>query len=172
MLRVAVAAGCTCLLACGSLVRHPAYVAQPTAALTEVTSPPPPARVEVVPPEPSATAVWVDGEWLWRRQRWAWLPGRWVAPPAGQAFSPWVFVRGSGGTYWYAPGTWRDASGAPVDPPPVLAVASVETGAVTNAEGNVEPTGPTVRTRPRPASSAQAPAPAADPGHVETPPQP
>jgi hypothetical protein len=141
-------------LACSSSVRHPPYVAQPTTALQEVDAPPPPARVEILPAVPSSQAAWVDGEWMWRRGRWAWLPGRWVTLPEGRAFSPWVFVRGPDGRLWYAPGVWRDTSGAPVDPPDALAVASVETGVVVTAEGATEITGPSVRQRPRPAAPA------------------
>jgi hypothetical protein len=153
--RIVAVAACAAWLACGPLVRHPSYAPQVTAALVEVTSPPPPARVEIVPAVPSATAVWVDGEWLWRRARWAWLPGRWVEEPPGVTFSPWAFVRGPDGSLWVAPGVWRDAAGTPIDPPPSLAVASVETGAVVTAEGATETTGPTVRARPRPASSSK-----------------
>lgn len=110
-----------------------------------VATPPPPARVELVPPRPSAVAVWVDGEWTWRRALWAWMPGRWVEPAAGSTFSPWVFVRGGDGALWYAPGVWRDAKGAQVDAPAALAVATVETGEVVNAQGTTETTGPTLR---------------------------
>lgn len=141
---------------CGPLVRRPPYAAQPADALVQVWSPPPPARVEIVPAEPAPRDVWVDGEWIWRRSQWAWLPGRWVAPPPGLQFSPWVFVRGQDGRFWYAPGVWRDAKGTPVDPPDALATASVETGVVVTAEGDAEVTGPSVRRRPRPAASASA----------------
>jgi hypothetical protein len=114
---------------------------------------PPPARVEVLPAAPGPTAVWMDGEWIWRRAQWAWLPGRWVEPPGGALFSPWVFVRGADGHLWYAPGEWRKADGSPVDPPPALAIASVEMTAVVNAGGETETTGPILRARPKPASS-------------------
>lgn len=143
---------------CGPLLRHPPYVPQQQDALVRVYSPPPPARVELVPAEPSPGAVWVDGEWIWRREQWAWLPGRWVNLPPGEKFSPWAFVRGVDGRLWYAPGVWRDARGAPVDPPDALVIASVETGVVVTAEGDTEVTGPSVRRRPRAASSAAAPA--------------
>jgi hypothetical protein len=131
--------------ACGGQLPHPEYVAQPTSALVEVTRPPPPARVETVPPSPAASAVWIDGEWTWRRARWAWLPGRWVNATTGARFSPWVFVRGRDGRLWVAPGVWRDANGKPVDPPEALAEATVEGGAVVTADGNIEVTGPTLR---------------------------
>lgn len=136
--------------ACASPLPRPAYAAQPTSALVEVDRPPPPARVEVLPARPSSGAVWVDGEWIWRRGRWAWRPGRWVNAPMGQRFSPWVFVRAPDGTLWYAPGVWRDASGARVDSPPALATAEVESGEVVDADGATETTGPTRRERSRP----------------------
>jgi hypothetical protein len=103
--------------------------------------------VEIVPARPAELAVWVDGEWIWRRGRWAWLTGRWVTPPAGARFSAWVFVRGADGRLWSAPGMWHDASGAPIEVKP-LAMASVEAGAVVDADGTIETTGPIVHDRP------------------------
>lgn len=73
------------------------------------------------------------------------MPGRWVEPAAGVTFSPWVFVRGKDGELFYAPGTWRDVKGAPIDAPIALSVATVETGEVVNADGTKELTGPTLR---------------------------
>jgi hypothetical protein len=136
------------MLACAPSLPHPAYVPQPTGALVEVDQPPPPARVEIVPQRPAPSAVWVDGEWIWRRGRWAWLTGRWVLAPAGTTFSAWVFVRGTDGKLWYAPGAWRDASGAAIDPPRALSLASVEAGAVVDADGTTETTGPILHDRP------------------------
>ncbi len=140
-----VTAACVGCLACSGRLPHATYTPQPTSALVSVATPPPPARVELVPARPNALAVWVDGEWTWRRALWAWMPGRWVEPAAGSTFSPWVFVRGSDGALWYAPGVWRDAKGTQVDAPPALAVATVETGEVVNAQGTTEATGPTLR---------------------------
>jgi hypothetical protein len=141
--------------ACGPLLRRPAFTPQPASALSEVGAPPPPARVEIIPAEPSSTAVWLDGEWIWRRAQWAWLPGRWVNPPADASFAPWVFERGPDGRLWYAPGAWRAPDGTAVDPPTALATASPETGAVVDATGTIVTTGPTQRDRPRPASSTR-----------------
>ena len=59
---------------------------QPTSALARVPYPPPPARVESVPPRPSTKATWIDGEWTWRGKRWLWVRGRWVEPPKGAVF--------------------------------------------------------------------------------------
>jgi hypothetical protein len=125
---------------------RPPYSAQPTSALIELRDPMPPARVETVPAPPAKkTAVWIDGEWTPRRGRWAWMPGRWVDPPPGATFSPWVIVRGTDGRLWHAPGVWRDAKGAPIDDPPSLSVASVESQPVVSASGDIEVTGRTLK---------------------------
>ncbi len=148
-MRLAVVALATALAgACTPAMPRPPYTAQPSSALVEVTRPPPPARVEIVPTRPRQDAVWLDGEWLWRRGRWAWLSGRWVVAPAGAAFSVWSFVRGPDGRLWYAPGEWRDAHQTIVDPPAPLAMALVEGGAVVDADGRTETTGPILRERP------------------------
>ena len=142
-------------VACGPLLRRPGFTPQPTSALSEVAAPPPPARVEIIPAEPSSTAVWLDGEWIWRRAQWAWLPGRWVNPPADALWAPWVFERGPDGRLWYAPSAWRRPDGTVADPPPALATASPETGAVVDATGTIVTTGPTLRALPRAASSSE-----------------
>ena len=111
---------------------HPRWVRQPTSALVEVPYPPPPARVEFVPKQPSSSAVWVDGEWTWNGRRWGWRVGRWLVPPPDPAtplrlpaaFSPWVSVRSFDGTLYVAEGTWRDSRGIDVPEPPPLAVAT------------------------------------------------
>jgi len=135
----------TAFAGCASRVPHPPYSAQPQSALVEVVAPPPPGRVEVVPANPKTGAVWIDGEWTWRRHRWAWTAGRWVIAPAGAAFCPWVFERGIDGRLWYAPGIWRDRTGAVVSPPEPIASAKVDSAAVVNASGVIEVIGVTAR---------------------------
>ena len=129
---------------CASSLRAPPYAAQPTRALAEVPYPPPPARVERVPAAPSRNATWVDGEWSWRGRRWLWIRGRWVVPPRGARFSPWTLVRAKDGTLWEAPGTWRDAKGAALDPPPALAEANVSEAAVVDQLGDLHAAGRTL----------------------------
>ncbi|MGD0676211.1 MAG: hypothetical protein ABSC94_12375 [Polyangiaceae bacterium] len=136
------------LAGCTRTLPHPGYVPQPPSALVEVTSPPPPGRIENVPSRPTRSAVWVDGEWTWRRERWAWLPGGWVEAPPGAKFSRWAFVRGDDGRMWTASGTWRDPLGATVAAPAPLARARVESTQVVNASGVPEATGPILTTGP------------------------
>ena len=112
---------------CTRHVPHPPYVGQPTSALVEVPFPPPPARVEVVPPRPTARSVWIDGEWSWHGRKWAWKAGRWVVPTPGTAFAPWTTVRGLDGTLFFAPGAWRDAHGEVVVEPIPLATGASDT---------------------------------------------
>lgn len=132
---------------------HPPYVKHPTAALEEVPYPAPPPLVENVPDAPSKTAVWVDGEWRYSAGQWRWSRGSWVAPSAGLAFSPAVEVRGLDGTLYFAPGTWRNATGEAVDDPEPLARArSQSSNTVMNASGERESVG---RTRGQPGSGRQ-----------------
>jgi len=132
--------------ACGAgALPGPSYVAQPTSALVAVPYPPPPARVESVPPRPRSTAAWIDGEWSWRRRRWLWVSGRWVEPPRGARYAPWTLVRAADGTLYEAPGAWRDARGGEVAPPAPLAQASVSDAAVVDANGEWRAAGRTLR---------------------------
>jgi hypothetical protein len=133
----------TLLLACTASLPRPSYTAQPTSALVETPFPPPPARAEFVPAQPAKDAVWVDGEWTWRGHKWGWVAGRWVVPPAGAAFSPWTTVRSADGSLLFAQGTWRNAHGDVVPPPPPLALGT---------------SGATAGAAAEPASSAPAPA--------------
>jgi hypothetical protein len=134
--------------ACSTRLPHPTYTAHATADLVAVKYPPPPAHVELVPARPQPDAVWIDGEWSWRRQKWSWRAGRWVNAPAGSMFSPWIQVRGGDGTLYVAPGAWHDAKGAPLDEPAPLAVAGDTSGAVYDTEGAVEHTGRAVGSEP------------------------
>jgi hypothetical protein len=127
--------------ACSETLPHPRYIPQPGSALVEVTAPAPPGRIEEIPPRPTRSAVWVDGEWIRRRERWAWLPGEWVEVPPGWTLAPWVFVRGPDGRLWYAASAWHDAAGAARPEPTPLALARVETTQVVNAAGVNEATG-------------------------------
>jgi hypothetical protein len=135
----------TALSSCSSPVPGPRYTGQPTSALVEVDFPPPPARVEFVPPQPAGDAVWVRGEWLWDGRRWAWKPGGWSVPPEGVAYAKWVLVRRADGRLFFAPGTWRNAAGQEVRGPEPISVARARSSAVVNPEGETEPTGPDVR---------------------------
>ncbi len=134
------------LFACGmSRLPAPPYSKQVTSAYGEVPYPPPPARVEFVPPIPQRGAVWIDGEWTWEGKRWAWKRGRWVTPPAGATFSPWTATRDATGVLYFAEGTWRDAAGREVAAPPVLAQGRPSEGAVVSPEGEAVPPGPIIR---------------------------
>jgi hypothetical protein len=73
---------------------------------------PPP---EVIPPSPSEDAVWVDGVWEWGGSRYSWRYGSWVVPPPNARYARWVIVRREAdGQLFFAPASWRDASGGPL----------------------------------------------------------
>ncbi len=136
--------GTAAAVACGApKLPAPPFTSQPTSALTEVPYPPPPARVEGVPPRPKDEgAVWIDGEWTWQTRRWAWKPGRWVKPTPGARFAPWTTVRDRIGTLYFAGGTWRDANGSEVAEPQPLAVGGPAPAAVISPAGEEVREGP------------------------------
>jgi len=76
-----------------------------------VPYPPPPARVEVVTPQPEKKMVWIDGQWIWRGRRWVWRRGGWEVPPAEQYYAPPVVMRQADGQLGYFQGGWRVKSG-------------------------------------------------------------
>jgi hypothetical protein len=135
-------------VACVDSLPHPPYVANATSMLAPIASGPPPGRVEVVPPRPADADAWVDGEWILRHARWYWLLGRWVKVPAGARYSPWVVVRATDGTLFYAPSSWRDAHGELEAAPPPLAAATASGEAVISPDGDTEDTGRSIRAPP------------------------
>jgi YXWGXW repeat-containing protein len=74
-----------------------------------VAEPPPPARVEVPTPQPTADGVWIEGHWEWRAGRYLWVEGRWERTRHGYA---WVAPRyeHSGNDWTYVRGHWRPAT--------------------------------------------------------------
>jgi hypothetical protein len=68
--------------------------------------------VEFIPPAPSKDAVWVDGSWEWAGSQYGWRYGSWVVPPVGARYAPWTVVRREAdGQLFFAPSSWKDASG-------------------------------------------------------------
>jgi hypothetical protein len=101
--------------------------------------------------------------------------GRWVAAPTGASFSAWVIVRAPDGALYFAPGTWRDKSGKPIDPPAPLAEAVASAGPVVDAEGVIQMTGRTVKpeaTAASPPVTPVAPVTSATPPPSPSPPPP
>jgi hypothetical protein len=88
------------------------YVAVPFA--------PRPPPVEIIPASPRKDAVWVDGTWEWGSDRYRWTPGAWVVPPAGGKHARWVTVRREDGQLFFAPSSWKDATGAALPEPMAL----------------------------------------------------
>jgi hypothetical protein len=52
-----------------------------TACTTVVRTPPPAAKVQIVPAPPFKGAVWADGYWKHKRGTWIWVPGHWKKLP-------------------------------------------------------------------------------------------
>jgi hypothetical protein len=147
------------LISCGGSVPHPPFSSQATNGLSPVETVPPPGRVEAIPKRPAAADAWIDGEWILKHGRWYWLMGRWVKTPPGATYSPWVVVRATDGTPFYAPSVWRDATGVALPPPPALALAKPSGEAVVGAGGDPEETGRSIEEAPQPVDAGADAAP-------------
>jgi hypothetical protein len=108
--------------ACVPALPSPSVAEHSADAFVAVPGPPPPARVELVPPRPGH-ALWVDGAWLWEGTRWRWSDGGWYEPAPGVHYADWTTIRRDDGTLLYANPQWLDARGAPVSAPPRAASA-------------------------------------------------
>ena len=91
----------SCLLALG-------FTALPAAAQVNITVeigvPPPPPRVEVMPP-PRQDYVWAPGYWRWKGREHVWVAGRWVRDRPGYAWAPERWEE-KGRHYRFVPGQW------------------------------------------------------------------
>jgi hypothetical protein len=145
------------LVDCGGTLPHPPFAPQVTSALTPIDLPPPPGRIERIPDDPPQANAWIDGEWIARHGRWYWLLGRWVKTPPGARYSPWVVVRSTDGRAFIAPGVWKDAKGATIQPPPPLAIAIANGSAVYDAAGTVDATGRSIKVAPTQRNQPQTP---------------
>jgi hypothetical protein len=70
---------------------------------------PPPPKVEIIPKAPvnQPTAVWVDGQWMWRGRRWEWLDGKWQVPFEGGRYAPPSIVYLPGKQIEWIAGHWH-----------------------------------------------------------------
>lgn len=120
------------LAGCGrGNVPLPRHVQVRAADYVPVPYPPRAPPVEIVPPRPASPpgVVWADGAWEWDGERFRWTPGSWVAPPSGATRARWVIVRRpEDGQLFFAPSSWRDDKGNPIDAPPSLARAQGRPG--------------------------------------------
>lgn len=119
-------------LACGSKHVEAPRGAHPPNDAVPVPFPPPPAKLEEVPPQPNASCVWSDGYWEFT-DRWEWLPGEWVIPQAHCRLAP-VELRRVGGQLLHARPRWYPDNVTLLGPasacprPPACATASSGSG--------------------------------------------
>jgi hypothetical protein len=92
------------LVACGASSIEAPRGAHPANDAVAVPYPPPPAKVEELPPRPAPQCVWTDGYWEFT-DRWEWQAGEWVLPPAHCRLAP-VELRRQGGQLLHARPRW------------------------------------------------------------------
>jgi hypothetical protein len=92
------------LVACSSATAEAPRGAHPASDAVKVPYPPPPAKVEELPPRPGRQCVWVDGYWEFT-DRWEWQAGEWVVAPPRCRLAP-VELRRTGGQLWHARPRW------------------------------------------------------------------
>jgi hypothetical protein len=75
---------------------------------TTTTAPtaPPALQVEVTPPSPVRTAVWVPGFWQWSGTTWVWITGSWQLRPATTMTWRPAEWRATGSLHVLVPGGW------------------------------------------------------------------
>jgi hypothetical protein len=103
------------LPACSSSLPRPPAGLVPTSDMIEVPYPPPPGRVEIIPPKKTAGQVWIDGQWEWDGNGWKWREGAWSTPPPNAYFTPWMTKRRADGQLLFARAEWRDKAGRPLN---------------------------------------------------------
>jgi hypothetical protein len=87
-----------------------------------VPYPPPPAKVETMPPAPTNPAcVYLDGQWTFGSRDWQWVAGAWVIAPGGCAFVRqrlfWLALGSEGSELRFRPGRWVQTSNNALDCP-------------------------------------------------------
>jgi hypothetical protein len=89
---------------CGGRQLEAPLGAHPANDGVRVPYPPPPAKVEEVPPQPSSACVWTDGYWDFT-DRWEWQAGEWVMAPPHCRLAR-VELRREQGQLWHARPRW------------------------------------------------------------------
>src|SRR5215472_9137711 len=78
---------------------------------------PPPLLVEVPPPSPFMSAVWVGGYWVWQGN-WVWAHGHWMGPPRPDYVWVHPYYEHRGETVIFIDGHWSARGVVFVPPPP------------------------------------------------------
>jgi hypothetical protein len=105
------------LLACTPRVPGPPLTDHKGDTPIEVPYPPPAARAEELPPQPSEDSVWIDGHHRWSGSRYDWIAGGWVRAEPGQTWAPPLLVRRRNGDLLYYEGGWRNGAPGGSAPP-------------------------------------------------------
>jgi len=82
-------------IGCSSALPRPKTADHPNTEtrIIVASKPTEPVQVDLVGTRPSATAVWIDGQWEWRGRRWVWIAGNWQEPPSNSYYAPSILVQ-------------------------------------------------------------------------------
>jgi hypothetical protein len=104
------------LNACAGRLPQPPRIRHPDSAYIDVPYAPPAALSETVLPRPTrADVVWVDGDWVFRGNSYAWRRGGWVVAAPRTSYARSEVAYALDGRVRFAPPTWYDAQGTPLD---------------------------------------------------------
>ena len=94
------------LLALAGCAEIPPDEVQYADARFYVAAPPPPARIETVPPAPAPDWTWVPGHWKLENGQQVWETGHWLEPRPGEVYVQ-AYWSQQGGRWVYHPEHWR-----------------------------------------------------------------
>lgn len=131
-LRAIVASGICVLAGCAGSLPEPPMTKHPRESYVSVPYPPSGALAETVPPRPSSTALWVDGDWVFRGQVYAWQRGGWVEVTGAAQYAHSMVLYLPGGRLMFAPATWYDDKAQVLPRPARLSPAATPANELTS----------------------------------------
>jgi hypothetical protein len=123
--------GINLLTGCAGTLPGPTTTNHPSESYISVPYPPSGALAETVPPQPNSTALWVDGDWVFRGRAYVWQRGGWVEVTSAASYAPSAVLYLPDGRLKFAPATWYDDKAQVLPRPERLSTAVTPPNEVT-----------------------------------------